>query len=727
MAIDCRCPSCGANLKVAEKHAGRPVPCPKCAGVVTVPGAEAPGQRPPAEPRVPPRRRPPPTAADSPADAVEATGDGDRSGASTDRLPEIKVDPQTGPLAARRGRRKARAADASKSGRLGRRPVWLLAGGVSVAVLVAVIAVLLFSGDRSQSILVLDWPAEERSGGTVSIDGRQQRLPPSGPVEFALKPGPHRVVMRRWGYEQIEATVSLEANDRHHYEPRWRRSEAVSSDPGRISTAPGAWLQDMEVAQRQAAGQRDLLIAFEGSDSQGTWTQARREVLSQREFREQLGWRFVLVRIDFPRKTETPAQIEDPRRNRQLAAEYHVGKEPLVVLADARGRPYAVERVVEGRDVEAWVQRLARWQDDVGWRLSSLLRRAEDTTGDEQLAAIDEAAALLTRGLLRKMELARFYESTFEGWRTKGAREAAFSVSWMARLAGADEKDAKQIRRVVAELDRWKQEHELQDPNRAALMHAFAALHLALVAENSEGQKHVKAASAYGPEDPLALFMLAQAELAVSGYDPDSSTGTGFVVAADGHVLTNHHVIEGGSTISVRLPGGKRALPAKVLARDGERDIALLKIEVPEGIELKALHLAVTDVRRGAGVAAFGYPGGEALGEGLKLTTGVISALPDQRQDKMYLLDCLINPGNSGGPLCDTRGNVIGMVTAKIGAGLGVDSYGMALPAKDLQAFLKKHLPRHRQEAAQPGQARREWDEVDQEVSPSVVMVFNVQ
>ncbi len=742
MAIDCRCPSCGANLRVAEKQAGHRVKCPKCAGAIVVPDADASKKLPMAKPIVPPRRRPPAAAAGTPpANTAEVIAEGDQAGAEASRggFPNIVVDPEAGSPTSRRSspRRGEKAAKKSKP-RAGK-PLWLWASGVSAAVLaVVVVAVFihrfggswLASADQPRSVLVLDWPVSQRSGAAVFIDGRKQSLPRSGRVEFALKPGPHQIVMLRRGYEQVETRMSLNADQRHHYKPRWKEFEVAFVGAEQVSKPGGDWLQDMEVAKRQAAGQdKDILIAFEGSDWNDQSKRMREEIFSQREFREQVDWRFVLVSIDFPRKAETKERVEDPQRNQRLAESYHVSKYPTVVLTDAEGRPYAVQGHLK-EDVETFVERLARWQA-VRERRDSLFLNVEMAQGDEKLAAVEEAAALLTKALLKNMELVRFYGSTLNDWlalverhdaeNKRGAYEAVFAVNWLARLAEVEEKNLKDTRRVIAELDDWKGKHEFKDPDRAALMHLYAAVRLRSAEQDGEALKYVKQASDYEPKDPRLVLMLRQMEAYIRGYDV---SGTGFVVAADGYILTNHHVIEDEGNYSVRLPDRKERLPAKVLAKDPERDIALLKIEVPDGIKLKPLRIATTEVRRGAGVGAFGFPGGEAIGTGLKLTTGVVSAEPDQREDKMFLLDCLINPGNSGGPLCDTRGNVIGMVTAKIGSGFGVDSYGMALPAKDLRAFLKKHLPEYQeQETIEAGQTRLEWDEIDQIVSPSVVMI----
>lgn len=202
--------------------------------------------------------------------------------------------------------------------------------------------------------------------------------------------------------------------------------------------------------------------------------------------------------------------------------------------------------------------------------------------------------------------------------------------------------------------------------------------------------------------------------------------GTGFVVGANGYILTNHHVIKGPGKTLVQLSRDKKVrVPARIITVDADGDMALLKVEIPEGIELEPLPISTARVRRGASVGAFGYPGGGAVGTGLKITTGVVSSLPDDTPDQMVLLDCTVNPGNSGGPLCDSYGNVIGMVTAKSLSSYDTESYGMALPADKLKDFLLRHLPK----ASQPPPAkvlkeRLHWDEINDMVEKSVLMII---
>src|SRR5262249_6641683 len=215
------------------------------------------------------------------------------------------------------------------------------------------------------------------------------------------------------------------------------------------------------------------------------------------------------------------------------------------------------------------------------------------------------------------------------------------------------------------------------------------------------------------------------------------STGTGFVVAVRGDerfLLTNHHVISGGGGVFVRLPDGKDRAQAEVVAQDKPRDIALLRIRAPQATPITNLPVVwerelspgnTKAVGLAEEIAVFGYPLAGVLGSGVKFTQGAISAEPDADNDNMLLLNCLVNPGNSGGPLCDRYGNVVGMVRAKIGARLGGDSLGLAIPASTLETFLAKNVPNY--QPAKTRTEKQEWDVIAAQVKASVLMVVRVE
>jgi S1-C subfamily serine protease len=197
-------------------------------------------------------------------------------------------------------------------------------------------------------------------------------------------------------------------------------------------------------------------------------------------------------------------------------------------------------------------------------------------------------------------------------------------------------------------------------------------------------------------------------------------------VADGGYVLTNQHVIGDGRRVYAVVPGVLKPVPVKVLAADRPRDMALLKLPDEVAGKVRPLHVvADRAAARGDSVAAFGYPLSDALGTGLKLTAGRVSALPEKKTDDMILLDVKVNPGNSGGPLIDVFGNVAGMITAKSFSDERVDSFGMAITGPELGGFLRRHLPAYKPPPA--GKEKMEWEDVDRLVSGSVLRILEAK
>ena len=164
------------------------------------------------------------------------------------------------------------------------------------------------------------------------------------------------------------------------------------------------------------------------------------------------------------------------------------------------------------------------------------------------------------------------------------------------------------------------------------------------------------------------------------------SLGSGFVLSADGFIVTNNHVVEDASEIKVRLSTGKE-LPATLVGADGATDIALLRVKSDEPLQ----HVVTGDsdeVRVGDQVVAIGNP----FGLSHTVTAGIVSAkaraIGAGPYDDFIQTDASINPGNSGGPLFDMRGAVVGMNTAIIRQANGI---GFAVPinvVKDVVARL---------------------------------------
>lgn len=190
-----------------------------------------------------------------------------------------------------------------------------------------------------------------------------------------------------------------------------------------------------------------------------------------------------------------------------------------------------------------------------------------------------------------------------------------------------------------------------------------------------------------------------QGSPAVSLVAREKSIGSGIVVATDGLILTNAHVVEHATSVQVTiydhpdqpssLAGNARRLKAKILGRDALTDIALIQVEAND---LKALTLADSDLVR---VGQIGLAFGSPLGLENSVTMGVISSTQRQlnvNSPVIYLqTDASINPGNSGGPLVNIDGDVIGMNTMIETQSGGNEGVGFSIPSKTL-AFVYEQL-----------------------------------
>jgi Do/DeqQ family serine protease len=189
------------------------------------------------------------------------------------------------------------------------------------------------------------------------------------------------------------------------------------------------------------------------------------------------------------------------------------------------------------------------------------------------------------------------------------------------------------------------------------------------------------------PPDPVMRKFFEQ----MPGFNQTQQTtslGSGVVVSAKGHVLTNLHVIEGADEILVALTDGRQAA-AKVLGVDADSDLAVLQVEMGP---LPVLGFESLDPPRiGDVVLAIGNP----FGVGQTITMGIVSALGREglginTYENFIQTDAAINPGNSGGALVDTKGRLVGINTAiysRTGGSLGI---GFAIPAVAAQKVLSE-------------------------------------
>jgi serine protease Do len=191
------------------------------------------------------------------------------------------------------------------------------------------------------------------------------------------------------------------------------------------------------------------------------------------------------------------------------------------------------------------------------------------------------------------------------------------------------------------------------------------------------------------------------------------ATGSGFLLSADGYIVTNNHVVRGARRVQVRLPAARQViagrhsilkpegelLDAKVIGLDRETEIAVLKIEASD-----LPHLTLGDsenLRQGQLVLAFGNP----LGLEGSVSMGIVSSVARQvkPEDPMIYIqtDAPINPGNSGGPLIDADGNVMGINTFILSQSGGSEGIGFAIPSnivKNVYSQIRKEGHVHRGE-----------------------------
>jgi S1-C subfamily serine protease len=174
-----------------------------------------------------------------------------------------------------------------------------------------------------------------------------------------------------------------------------------------------------------------------------------------------------------------------------------------------------------------------------------------------------------------------------------------------------------------------------------------------------------------------------------------SATGSGFVIDDEGHVLTNNHVVEGASKVTVKLGASEESYDAEVVGADPGTDVALLKVDAPKG-QIHPLTLGrSSEMEVGDPVVAIGNP----FGLDRTVTSGIVSALQRQIQapngfsiSHVIQTDAAINPGNSGGPLINAAGEVIG-INAQIATGGGSNGnvgIGFAIPIDTVRAEIEQ-------------------------------------
>jgi serine protease DegS len=174
----------------------------------------------------------------------------------------------------------------------------------------------------------------------------------------------------------------------------------------------------------------------------------------------------------------------------------------------------------------------------------------------------------------------------------------------------------------------------------------------------------------------------------------EGSLGSGVIVDAQGHIVTNHHVIAKADSISVQLADG-RVAQARIVGRDPDTDLAVLQVSLPR---LPVMPLGRSDqLRVGDIVLAIGNP----IGLSQTVTQGIVSAtgrgqLGIATFENFIQTDAPINVGNSGGALINVAGELVGINTAVIGKNMGVEGIGFAIPVNLVRGVLGEIVARGR-------------------------------
>jgi len=162
-----------------------------------------------------------------------------------------------------------------------------------------------------------------------------------------------------------------------------------------------------------------------------------------------------------------------------------------------------------------------------------------------------------------------------------------------------------------------------------------------------------------------------------------ASSGTGFYVSKLGHIISNHHVIEGCNVVKLTFNG--KEISADVLAVDKMNDLAILKANITPS---KVYSLAAEDASLLEDIIIAGYPLGKRVSAAIKTSKGSITALAGYGDNySEFQTDAALNQGNSGGPIMDQKGNVVGVAVANYGKKSGVESFNFGIKSSTLKTF----------------------------------------
>ncbi len=183
--------------------------------------------------------------------------------------------------------------------------------------------------------------------------------------------------------------------------------------------------------------------------------------------------------------------------------------------------------------------------------------------------------------------------------------------------------------------------------------------------------------------------VVARVDVVGSGFN---ASGTGVIIRGDGYLVTNQHVIDSATTITVTLNSNQQ-YGATVASSDSNIDLAVIKLtNGPNNLASASLG-SLSDIVIGGSAVAAGFPLGGDLPGPASFTQGIVSAIRTLNGQRFVQTDTQINPGNSGGALVNrTSGKVIGITTAGIvPRGQDIEGIGLAIPIDVVQTYLQAH------------------------------------
>jgi S1-C subfamily serine protease/thioredoxin-related protein len=617
--------------------------------------------------------------------------------------------------------------------------VWLGgAAGICLVFVVITGMLLLSGGDESKgdgekplnnqgfSSIEINGLAADRDNINLMIDGKEIKISDTSDFNFSVGSGQRKVCIQRRGYTQIDVELVVPEGDKVVYKPEWKKIALVASSNSNYDVTSNLektlfdeWLQDFETAKRIARTEnKRILIVFFGSDWNRSCLEMSRVVLTDSRFHEKVD-QYVRLYCDFPITSEGRRYVKDFSHNARLGQHFNVVSFPTFVMCDVDGRPLARFEGYTGGGPDDFGQDLEKMSGSVD-ELRTLFSTVENLTGQTR---VDAAMQLTER--LTESDLLRCHSEQFQQWyrvalksdprNEQGELEIFLRAQLLSRFISVGEDSPEQLTELVNELDEWKSQFQFKNPDIAAELHLIAA-YGCYYTQDERVVKFITDGLSFETTNRAVANQLSELnESLVAGL---VGSGTGFVISTDGYILTNYHVVEGEGRIEVKPFGYPESLPAKVIAKSEEPDLALVKVEVPDELKLVPLSIVAYEDLFGENIAAFGYP----LDGDLKMTQGIISSIEKQfSKFNMLMLDCRINPGNSGGPLCNARGEVVGVVVAKTLSSVKEDSYGMAIPSEQALSFLKQHLPDY--EVPKNAFANASEKDTPKLVRPSVVLI----